>query len=110
MARTAGFAGVLTGCLGAAYLLRVGWSSPSSMADDAPLIALYGALSLSVFLLSAWFLASSNRKGVLCCGAGLAIFTVLGIMSVGAFLLPGAFLLLVPSAIRVLEGRVGQTR
>jgi hypothetical protein len=110
MGRKIGYAGVLAGCLGSAFVLRAGISSPAAMPDnaDSALVAACGVLSMLGFLLAADLLKSANWKGVLHCGAALTVFSLLGIMTVGSALLPGAMLILVPAAIHMLENR-GET-
>lgn len=95
------------GCAGAAYLLCIGLSSLASGTDvgEPGLMAAYGVLAFMLFLLSARLLRNGNWKGVLFCGAALTLFSVLGIMSVGLFLLPGSVFVFLPSAIQVLENR-----
>jgi len=105
MGRKAGFAGVIPGCLGSAYLLGIGISTSGGEASESGLMVAYGILSLLACLLAACLLKNSNWIGALYCGIALTIFSLLGIMSVGLFLLPGSFMILVPSAIRVLESR-----
>jgi hypothetical protein len=105
--RKTGYAGVLAGCAGSAYLLYAGLASlaAGTDGDNAVLMSAYGILSLLAFLLSAYYLKKANGKGVLYCGAALTLFSVLGMMSVGLVLLPGSLLIFIPSAIHRLEHR-----
>jgi|HigsolmetaAR204D_1030405.scaffolds.fasta_scaffold00164_29 hypothetical protein len=105
MSRKTGYAGVLAGCAGSAYLLYAGLASlaAGTDGDNAVLMSAYGILSLLAFLLSAYYLKKANGKGVLYCGAALTLFSLLG--SVGLYLLPGALLVFVPVAIYKLENR-----
>ncbi|MFC0212879.1 hypothetical protein ACFFK0_10440 [Paenibacillus chartarius] len=112
MSRKVGLAGVVLGFIGALYLLYIGISSLTYNNDDsnAVLIISYGILSLLIFLLSAYFIINANWKSTLFCGAALTVFSILGMMSVGLFLLPGSFLILITSAIYMLENKSSTKR
>jgi threonine/homoserine/homoserine lactone efflux protein len=110
--RKAGLLGVVIGCTGSLYLLYTGISSLASKTDgsNAVLVISYSILSLLLFLLSGYLIKKSNWKNALYCGAALTLFSILGMMSVGLFLLPGSVFILMPSAIYLLENKGGTMR